>query len=237
MHFSMYVVPVVLPVLFWTGYHYYKDRHLPEPIGHLLLAFILGIAAFWLGKLMYFGLGLVNLRFDAYELAETNPVGLFFYAVLVIGVIEELAKVVFFLFIILRFKEFNEPIDGIIYASFIALGFATIENIQYLQFVSGFEAIARGFAGPLVHILFASIWGYYIGVAHLQRNGSMLSTVLAVLAVTALLHGIYDFVAIGLPVTALPASALLLLGIWMWRMYLIRELHDEARAEQSGNDS
>jgi RsiW-degrading membrane proteinase PrsW (M82 family) len=236
MHYSMYIVPVLLPVLFWSGYHYYKDRHLPEPFGHLLLAFILGIASFWLGKLMYAGLGLVDLRFDAYVLAVRNPVGLFFYAVIAIGVIEELSKMVFFLLIILRFREFNEPIDGIIYASFIALGFATMENIQYLQYVSGFEAIARGFAGPLVHILFASIWGFYIGAAHLQRQ-AMLGTILAALAITALLHGIYDFVAIALPVTALPASALLMLGIWMWRMYLIRELHDEAQSEPPGNES
>jgi len=232
----MYVVPVLLPVLFWAGYHYYKDRHLPEPLGHLLLAFILGIAAFWLGKLMYVGLGFFDLRYSAYVLADSNPVGLFFYAVLVIGVIEELSKMVFFLAIILRFKEFNEPIDGIIYASFIALGFATMENIQYLQFVDGFEAIARGFAGPLVHILFASIWGFYIGAAHLRGN-ALLGTVLGALAITALLHGIYDFVAIALPVTALPASALLMLGIWMWRMYLIRDLHDEAQTEPSGNES
>jgi RsiW-degrading membrane proteinase PrsW (M82 family) len=235
MHYSMYIAPVLVPVLFWAGYHYYKDRHLPEPLGHLLLAFILGIVAFWLGKLMYVGLGYVDLRYDAYVLADRNPVGLFFYAVLVIGVIEELVKMVFFLLIILRFKEFDEPIDGIIYASFIALGFATMENIQYLQFVSGFEAIARGFAGPLVHILFASIWGFYIGVAHLQGK-ALLGTALGALAITALLHGIYDFVAIALPVTALPASALLMLGIWMWRMYLIRDLHSEAQADPSSSD-
>ena len=185
---------------------------------------------------MYIGLGLVDLRFDAYALAARNPVGLFFYSILAIGVIEELAKMVFFLLFVLRFREFDEPIDGIIYASFIALGFATMENIQYLQYVSGFEAIARGFAGPMVHILFASIWGFYIGTAHLQRK-AMLGTVLGALAITALLHGIYDFVAIALPVTALPASALLMLGIWMWRMYLIRDLHDEAQDEPSGRES
>ena len=29
------LLPVVLPILFWAAYHYYKDRHLPEPVGHL----------------------------------------------------------------------------------------------------------------------------------------------------------------------------------------------------------
>lgn len=87
-----------------------------------------------------------------------------------------------------------------------------------------------------MHILFASIWGFYIGVAHLQRK-ALLATVLSGLAITALLHGIYDFFAIGLPVTALPASSLLLLGICMWRMYLIRDLHDEAQAGHADSDS
>ena len=162
MHYSVLCLPVVLPVLFWAIYHYYKDHHLPEPVGHLLFTFALGAGSFYLGALMYQGLDLVNLRYDAYLLAETHPVGLLAYAVLVIGLIEELAKLIPFLAIIVHFKEFDEPIDGIIYGSFLALGFAAVENIQYSQFLSSTQALARDFAGPVVHIVFASIWGYYI---------------------------------------------------------------------------
>ena len=75
MAYSVLIVPIVLPVLFWAWYHYQKDRHLPEPISHLLIAFLLGGVAFWLGTLMYGGLGLVGLRYDAFLLAETNPLG------------------------------------------------------------------------------------------------------------------------------------------------------------------
>ena len=32
-------LPIILPALFWAAYHYHKDRHLPEPIGNLLLCF------------------------------------------------------------------------------------------------------------------------------------------------------------------------------------------------------
>jgi RsiW-degrading membrane proteinase PrsW (M82 family) len=88
MSYFVHFLPVILPLLFWACYHYYKDRHLPEPPGHLLLAFGLGIASFYLGLLMYRALGLVNLRFDAYLLAETNLPGLFAYSILAIGVIE-----------------------------------------------------------------------------------------------------------------------------------------------------
>ena len=169
----------------------------------------------------------MNLRYDAFLLAETNRPGLFAYAVFIIGPVEELAKLIPFLVIVLRFKEFDEPIDGIIYASFIALGFAAVENIQYLQFVTGFEALARGFAGPVVHIVFASIWGYYIGRAYLRKE-SLARTAVSTLAVAAILHGVYDFVVIALPASALPITALLILSIWLWRLRLIRDLHEKA---------
>ncbi len=224
MHYSALLVPVILPMVFWACYHYYKDRHLPEPVSHLLLAFVLGVGSFYLGMAMYRGLDLVNLRYDAYWLAETNLPGLFAYAVLAIGAIEESAKLIPFLLIIIRFKEFDEPIDGIIYASFIALGFSAVENIHYLQFVTSLEALARGFAGPVVHIVFASIWGYYIGRAYLCRR-ALGRTVIAALAFTALLHGSYDFIVIAMPAPALPVAALIIVGIWVWRLLLIRDLH------------
>jgi RsiW-degrading membrane proteinase PrsW (M82 family) len=225
---SLIFVPVVLPVLFWAWYHYYKDRRLPEPVGYLVLAFLLGAGSYWLGILMYEGLGVIGLRFDAFLLAETDHGGLLLYAILAIGPIEELAKLLPFMLLIFSIDEFDEPIDGIIYASFIALGFSTVENLYYLQYVSDIEALARGFAGPVVHIVFASIWGYYIGRAFLRRR-SVALTVFVSLMATAVLHGLYDYLVIALPIFALPASALLVVGIWVWRLFLIRDLDNAAR--------
>jgi RsiW-degrading membrane proteinase PrsW (M82 family) len=227
MNFTLLQLPILLPVLFWAGYHYYKDRCLPEPPGHLALMFLLGIASSYLAMYMYQALGLIGLRYDAFLLAETNPFGLLAYSLLAIGPIEELAKMIPFLLIAIRFKEFNEPIDGIIYASFIALGFAAIENVQYVEFASASQALARGFAGPVVHIVFASIWGYYIGQAYLCKKhfGRIL---VAAFAASAALHGIYDFVVIAMPLPALPIAALLIAGLWIWRLCLIKDLHDRA---------
>lgn len=227
------VASVGLPVLFWAWYHYHKDRHLPEPVGHLIVAFCLGLLSFYVGRLLYSALDLVQLRYDAFVLAETTLPGLFAYSVLVIGVIEELAKLLLFCLVVLRFKEFDEPIDGIIYASFIALGFAALENIHYLQYASGIEAFARGFAGPIVHIVFASIWGYYIGRAFLRRS-HILRTTLIALAGAALLHGVYDFIVIGLPAPAWPIAAAVILGAWLWRLLLLRDLHIQAAANDTG---
>lgn len=218
------LLPVFLPVVFWAAYHMHVDRHLSEPAGHLLLAFLLGVGSFYLGLLGYQALGPVGLRYNAFALAADNLPGLFAYAVLAIGVIEESAKLLPFLLVVLRFREFDEPIDGIIYASFIALGFAAVENIRYLEFLTTRQAFARGFAGPVLHIVFASIWGYYVGRAWLRRRG-MVVAVLAAMAFSALVHGVYNFVVIGLPEPGLPVAACLIAGLWVWRLYLIRDLH------------
>jgi len=218
------LLPIVLPVAFWSAYHLHVDRHLPEPPGHLVLAFALGVGAFFLGLLAYRALGVLGLRFDAFELARGNLPGLFAYAVLAIGLIEESVKLLPFLLVVLRFAEFDEPIDGIVYASFIALGFAAVENMLYVPYLDSAAAYARGFVGPVLHMVFASIWGYYIGRAWLCRR-PLVPALIGSLAVTALLHGIYDFAVLGLPGPGLPIAATLISGLWIWRLFLIRDLH------------
>ena len=178
---------------------------------------------------MYMALGPIGLRFDALALADSNPLGLFAFALLAIGPIEELAKMLPFLLVVTRLKAFDEPLDGIVYASFIALGYAAVENYHYLDFLTGFEAFGRGFAGPVIHILFASIWAYRITRARLA-NRSILRPALFGLALSAALHGLYDFIVLRYPVSALPIAAALIAAIWIWRLRLMRRLHEEAVA-------
>ena len=228
------VLPVVLPVLFWSVYHYHKDRHLPEPVGHLVLAFGFGILAAALSKGLYIALGWVSLRYDAVLLAETTTLGLFGYALLAIGPIEEFAKLLPFVLFVLRFEEFDEPIDGIIYASFIALGYAAVENLLYLQFLTPLEAAARGFASPVVHILFASIWGFTAGCAFLRGESVAWGATRGFL-IAAGLHGLYDFFVLQNSLFALPIAAALIIAVWIWRLRLLQLLHEQAqRGTQQG---
>ncbi len=223
---GLLTLPVLLPVLFWAGYHYHKDRHLPEPPGNLVLCFVLGIAASWISRGLYTSLEFVDLRLDAVALADSNRPALFAYAVLAIGPIEEFAKMLPFLVVVLRFKDFDDELDGITYASFIALGYAAVENVHYLQFLTPVEAFARGFAGPVVHIVFASIWGYALGHAHLEGR-SLLVPGLVGFAISALAHGVYDFFALMSPRLALLAAGLLVVAIWVWRLALMRRLRPQ----------
>lgn len=221
------ILPIVAPVIFWAAYHYHKDRHLPEPPLNLLLCFALGIIAAGLSRLMYIGLEPFGLRFDAVALGIDNPLGLLAYALLVIGPIEEFAKLLPFVFIVLRFKALDEPLDGIIYASFIGLGYAAAENMYYLEFLSPLEAAARGFASPVVHILFASIWAHWITGAHLAGRRLFPDALIGFL-IAAFLHGIYDFLVLLNPFSALPVAAALIISIWVWRLILMRRMHRDA---------
>ncbi len=224
------LAPIAAPLLFWAVYHYHQDRHLPEPVGHLVLTFGLGMLAAAVSTALYAGLGLVGLRFDAGYLADTSTLGLFAYALLAIGPVEETAKLLPFVLVVLRFSEFDEPMDGIIYASFIGLGYAAVENWQYLEYLTTTEALARGFASPVIHLLFASIWGHWIARAHLG-NGSVVKAALFGLAIAAALHGLYDFVVLLNPYNALPIAALLIVVIWVWRLRVLRAMHRDATSQ------
>jgi len=229
------VLPVVLPVFFWAAYHYHKDRHLPEPPKNLLLCFGLGLLAAGVSKAMYLGLEPLGLRYDAVALAADNPLGLFAFAMLAIGPIEELSKLLPFVVVVLRFRAFDEPLDGIIYASFIGLGYAFAENLYYLDFLPPLEAAARGFAGPVIHIVFASIWAHWITAAWLDKKSIAIPGLVGFLIATVL-HGGYDFLVLLHPVSALPTAALMIVIIWLWRLRLMRRMHKEAVRETAGDE-
>lgn len=226
---ALLLYTVLLPVMFWAAYHYYHDRHRPEPLLNLVITLALGVGSSLLATLGYLGLDLLGWRFDALALAETNVPGLLLYAVLGIGLIEEIAKLTPFLLVVLRFRDFDEPFDGIVYASFLALGFAMAENYHYAHHLTVTEAIARGFAAPVVHIAFASLWGHHVGEAALAGR-RLVPVVLKWLGITALLHGSYDVIVLAFSDTALIFASLLVVGIWVWRLQLVWRLGGSADA-------
>jgi RsiW-degrading membrane proteinase PrsW (M82 family) len=102
---------------------------------------------------------------------------------------------------------------------------------MFLGTLSPAEAVARGFAGPAVHIVFASLWGYRIGRTRLS-GGNVIRAALVWLAVAALLHGAYDFIVLGYSGTGLAFAALLILTLWVWRLRVVWRLN--ARADRAG---
>lgn len=213
-----------IPLLFWVAYHYYHDRHRPEPVTNLIAALLLGIVASLLAGLAYDLIAHLGGRPDISKLSESDLPGLMLYCILGIGLLEELAKLLPFVLIIMRFQDFDEPLDGIVYGSFLGLGFALAENVHFVEYLTPLEAIARGFAAPVVHIVFASVWGYHLALAHLNGESVIKSAALW-LGITALLHGIYDFVVLAFADAALLVGAIIITAIWLWRLKIIVALN------------
>ncbi|KPK40819.1 MAG: hypothetical protein AMJ69_01020 [Gammaproteobacteria bacterium SG8_47] len=215
---------VFAPALLWAAYHYHKDRHQPEPALVLAALYGLGLAAAWFNMHVHQALYAIGLNADPYALArEEHWWELLFFSVFGIGLGEELSKFVPFALLATRLKHFDEPIDGIIYASFVALGFASFENLQHLRYLDGWAGVGRAVASPAVHVVFASIWGYLYGCALLRRRGKWRAAGTG-LALAALTHGVYDFIAIGFSSWAHVVPPAILLGLWLWRLYLMRRL-------------
>ena len=109
---------------------------------------------------------------------------------LVVGVAEEGSKFLGAWSLARHRHEFDEPIDGIIYGSAAALGFAAVENIKYFAVgrMSGVVIAVRAFITVPSHLFFGAIWGYALGRQLVSRKTS----VLAMFALAALAHGTFD---------------------------------------------
>lgn len=115
---------IIAPAIFWFGYLYFKDRVQPEPFMTTGISYILGIFSAIITIQIFKVLPLVGIPEDPSILMDTSRLKFFFYSIGITGFIEELCKFLPFFFIVVRFKFFDEKIDGIIYASIIALGSA-----------------------------------------------------------------------------------------------------------------
>lgn len=205
--------------LFWWLYFDLKDRVQPEPRHKLIAAFGLGVIAASLAMGVFEvldRLGVPPLQGGANAWTAVYCFGL-------IGPVEEGAKFLVAATCVLRWKEFDELIDGLVYPAAIALGFAALENLVQVGGLPLGQQLARSFALPLTHSLFAAVWGYGLAYAHLRvpRGWRRYALQGGFLLLAMGLHGLYDFLIFAYQATF--AVAILGLALWMamiWRARL-----------------
>lgn len=213
------VTLAIAPGLFWLWFFYKKDKLEPEP-KHLV------VKTFFWGVFLAIPVIFVQLPFGIFL-----PEVLLF--ILVAPITEEYGKYLVVRWGVFKNAEFDEPVDGIIYAAAAALGFASIENVGYLLGTyfapeelggdPGTSAstavltlfVIRALLSVPGHALWASLWGYALGVAKfspperagaLIRNGLLLSM---------FAHGLFNGLLVIFPPAAI--GVLILIPI-CWRM-------------------
>lgn len=179
----------VFPVLVIMLYLYQQDKYEKEPVRVLIKAFAGGILAAVSTILLFL---VLNINADLFSFGH-NFFDAILEAFLFAAIPEEILKCLFFFWFIWKNKNFNENYDGIIYAAFVSLGFACVENIFYV-FEHGLGVgIMRAILSVPAHAIFGIIMGYYFSKMkfnNLHKDNYLLKG----LGFAILAHGIYDFI-------------------------------------------
>ena len=134
------------------------------------------------------------------------------YSVLHIGLVEETAKFLPVVLVVLLFTHDNEPVDYVIYGGLSALGFATMENSMYLTNYGLEIGFNRFLLSTTLHISLTGYVAYSWARARYIKPGSAFVAALKGLAVASVLHGLYDYFIIG-PFDVLFVVSLLVLVV------------------------
>jgi len=187
------ILPSILIVLYFIRSDKFK-----EPKKITILTFIFGI-------LITISAGFLNQTFE-FQQEMTR------YAMASAGFIEEPLKYLVLYFFILKRKEFNEPMDGLVYGTCVSLGFATYENMLY---VYNFEydnpfyiAFIRSFTAIPMHAICGIIMGFYFGMYVFRKKQNYL---FYSLLIPICIHSSYNFFVLDPP---LMSFVILIIGFF-----------------------
>ena len=178
------------PALFWLWYFYHKDRYEPEPLSWIVKIFLLGV--------------LIVIPIAVSESIAGIFVSEFVLFVIVAPVMEECGKYYIIKKYVYQTSEFNEPVDGIIYAVAAALGFASFENIFYIFSIPSTElaalfwvVILRAVLSVPGHALFSSLMGYSLGIAKFGTPRDAPKIIITGLAAAIVFHALFNYFLMG----------------------------------------
>ncbi|MGO8763414.1 MAG: PrsW family glutamic-type intramembrane protease [Desulfobaccales bacterium] len=200
------------------------DRLQPEPIKVLLWVGLLGgfisiVPAIVFNILIDHFLGLAGFIGD---LSRRISLPLALYSAVFVGINEETWKFLATLSLVRKLPEFDEPIDGMIYAMTVALGFAAIENVEYIVRFGPGVLVTRSLLSIPIHLVCGAIWGYGLARARfISKPRRYFKTALPYLLAAAVVHAAFDFCLFLRTWTMILVFPLLLFIVW----FANRKLH------------
>tara|TARA_B100001250_G_scaffold280108_1_gene242450 strand:- start:120 stop:776 length:657 start_codon:yes stop_codon:yes gene_type:complete len=173
----------IFPPLLIAYIIYKQDKYDKEPRELIIKSFLFGC-------LSVIPILLLEIIFN-----EKYFLNIFLYMLLGVALIEEGMKFFFLKKYLYDHKEFNEPLDGIVYAVMISLGFATVENLLYVfVYAPGKEtyvAVLRMFSAIPLHASCGVVMGYFVGKAKFNKNST--NYLIIGLLSAIIIHGFYNY--------------------------------------------
>ena len=188
-----------IPAVLWLGFFYLMDRHEPEPkqlvVGVCVLGALIAapLADFVLSQIV----PPVPLAVHGISFFSLDRI---IYAVFVAGLSQEMCKYAVVRYTIYTSREFDEPMDGIVYMMACGTGFAVWVNYHRLSGQGHQVYLSTGAAQAVVttlaHASFAGALGYVMGRAKFSRRSAPVrgALLLAGLLGAAVLNGQFTLV-------------------------------------------
>ena len=211
----MLFILAIIPVIALLVFIYKRDMREKEPIGLLIGIFFAGMASIIPAVIV--------------ELIGMLILGLIFYyepfiqsillAFLVIGPAEEAGKFLALRLITWKNKHFDHSYDAIVYAVCSSLGFACLENINYVFDKGVGVAIVRMLTSVPGHACFGVLMGFFYSKAKYasvigDKKGCRRNIALS-LVIPMALHGVFDAILLGGEATGDNVLAGLALILWI----------------------
>ena len=158
----------LVPAFIWLIFFYMQDSAEPEPKG-----FVIGV--FLLGGLLAAAIGIpvVEDLFRVSHWIYNDTLTTILGGILVVGFTQEFLKYAAVRYSIYHSDEYDEPTDGVIYATAAGLGYATVLNINFVVSNGGVDlgtGIIRMAVVALAQAAFSGITGYFLGRAKFESE-------------------------------------------------------------------
>jgi RsiW-degrading membrane proteinase PrsW (M82 family) len=191
-----------LPGLTWLFFYLREDPR-PEPKYLIFIVFISGIVSALFSFLIQYFLNDIFKKNNILPFNEFSTAFSIIIVFLTYAFIEEIMKFFITFFTIHNNKNFDEPIDAMIYMIVNALGFATLENVGVLtnneiiknSILIMFQTASLRFIGAtLLHTLTSGLIGYFWAIS--IREFGYKKPLIFGLILAGILHTIFNLLII-----------------------------------------
>lgn len=178
----------IAPSLVILFYVTQSDRF-PEPTEKIIKTFLWGLA-------IIIPAGIANdLLISNWNLLKIDAS--ISHSFLSAGPIEEGLKFLILITIIGKYKDYDHPVDGIVYCVCLSQGFATLENIYYVYSLYGASyevALLRAISAVPAHAMFGAVMGIFYSQYLLAKKRKDKSNFLILsIMIPIILHSFYNY--------------------------------------------